>query len=240
MKKVLGCIRRACDDFRLIEPGDRIALGVSGGKDSVLLMHAMRLYRYFSPVPFKFLAIHLSLGFPGVDAAPLETYARENGIDFITVPTDIAEVVFDIRKEKNPCSLCAKLRRGSLNDHAKRLGCNKVALAHHRDDALETFFLSLFYEGRIYTLSPRSYLDRTGLTLIRPMLYLPERHIANTVRRLSLPVVENPCPANGNTKRQEMKEFVGRIAAEIPGAKERMLHALQNTGAYSLWDKAKP
>jgi tRNA(Ile)-lysidine synthase TilS/MesJ len=240
MKKVLGCIRRACADYSLIESGDHIAVGVSGGKDSVLLMHAMRLYRYFSPVPFTFCAIHLGLGFAGTDAAPLNAYARENGVPFHTVPTDIAKIVFDIRKEKNPCALCAKLRRGVLNDHAKRLGCNKLALAHHRDDALETFFLSLFYEGRLYTLSPRSYLDRIGLTLIRPMLYLPEHHIVNTVRRLSLPVVENPCPANGHTKRQEMKELIGRIAAEFPGAKERMLHALKNTGGYSLWDKAKP
>ena len=239
MKKVLGCIRRACADYRLIDPGDRIALGVSGGKDSVLLMHAMRLYQYFSPVPFTFCAVHLQLGFPGTDASPLKAYARENGVPFHVVPTDIAAVVFDIRKEKNPCSLCAKLRRGALNDHAKRLGCNKVALAHHMDDALETFFLSLFYEGRVYTLSPRSYLDRTGITLIRPMLYLPEKHIRNAVRRLSLPVAENPCPADGRTKRQEMKALLGRIAAEIPGAKERMLHALQNTEAYGLWDRAK-
>ncbi|MFZ5975729.1 MAG: tRNA lysidine(34) synthetase [Bacillota bacterium] len=239
MKKVLGCIRRACDDFRLIDPGDRIAVGVSGGKDSTLLLHAIRLYRYFSPVPFTFCAIHLQMGFEDMDAAPLADYARQSGIDLHIVPTDIAAVVFDVRKEKNPCSLCAKMRRGALNNYAKQLGCNKVALAHHMDDALETFFLSLFYEARIYTLSPRSYLDRTDLTLIRPMLYLPEKHINNTVRRLSLPVIHNPCPANGRTKRQDMKEFISSIAAQIPGAKEKMLHALQNTGAYSLWDKAK-
>ena len=239
MKKVLGCIRRACDDFSLIDPGDKIAIGVSGGKDSVLLLHAMRLYRYFSPVPFTFCAIHLDLGFQGVDTSALQDYARDNGIQLHVVPTDIASVVFDVRKEKNPCSLCAKMRRGVLNGHAKRLGCNKVALAHHMDDALETFFLSLFYEGRIYTLSPRSYLDRTDLTLIRPLLYLPERHIEHTIKRLSLPVIHNPCPADGRTKRQDMKEFLSRLASEVPGAKEKMLHALQNTGAYSLWDKAR-
>lgn len=239
MKKVLGCIRRACDDFKLIEPHDRIAVCVSGGKDSVLFMHAMRLYQYFSPVPFTFRAVHLHMGFKNMDISPLENFARDNGIPLDVLPTDNADIVFNIRREKNPCSLCAKLRRGALNEHAVKLGCNKVALAHNMDDALETFFLSMFYESRLYTLAPRSYLDRTGLTLIRPMLYIPEKHIINTVRRLGLPVVRNPCPANGRTKRQDMKEFISRIAAELPGSKDRMLTALKNTEGYSLWDKAK-
>ncbi len=240
MKKVLGCIRRACRDFDLIQAHDRIALGISGGKDSMLLLHAMQLYTYFSPVPFTFTAIHLNPGFAGMDPSPLKAYAEASGVELHIVDTDIADIVFNKRREKNPCALCAKMRRGVLHKTALRLNCNKVALAHHMDDALETLFLSMFYEGRLFTLSPRSYLDRTGLTLIRPMLYLPERHIVNTVKRLGLPVVHNLCPANGRTRRQETKEFISSLAARMPGVKERMLHALQNTEKYALWDKAKP
>lgn len=237
MKKVLGCIRRACKDFDLIQPNDHIAVGVSGGKDSILLLYAMSLYKYFSPIPFTFCGIHLNLGFDSVDNSALIEYAKAQNIELHVVETEIADVVFNVRKEKNPCSLCAKMRRGALNERAKKLGCNKVALGHSMDDALETFFLSMFYEGRLYTLSPKSYLDRTDITLIRPMLYIPEKHIINTVSKLNLPIVNNPCPANGNTKRQDMKELVSSLAKQFPGVKDKMLHAFQNTNKYNMWDK---
>lgn len=235
MKLVLGNMRRTDADFGLIQPGDRVAVGCSGGKDSTLLLYAMKLYQYFSPNPFSLCGIMLDMGW-GCDPSPLVDFCHQENIPLHVVPTDIKQVVFDIKKETNPCALCAKLRRGALYRTAKFLGCNKVAFGHHADDALETLMLSLFYEGRIHTFSPISYLDRADVTLIRPLLYTPEHHIISTVQKKGLPVIHNPCPANGVTQRQHMKELLRKLNREIPGVPDKMLGALRNVPQYNLWE----
>ena len=237
MKKILGAMRRCCEDFNMIAPGDRIAVGVSGGKDSMLLLTALAMYRDHMGIPFEVEAITLMTGIPVADYTPVaETCARLN-VPCTLQPSDISEIVFNRRHEKNPCALCAKLRRGALNDIAVQRGCNKVALGHHRDDALETFLLSMFYEGRLHTFQPVTRLDRTGLTVIRPLLYISEKEIIGAARKLNLPIVQSTCPASGETKRQEMKEMLNAICRQIPTARQYMLNALKNTAQYGLWDK---
>jgi len=237
MKKILGCIRRADQDFSMIQEGDRIAVGLSGGKDSLTLLKALRLYQYFSKTPFQLEAITLTMGLEPFDLSGVEKLCAELGIRYTVRHTQIGKIIFEARKEKNPCSLCANMRRGALHNVALELGCNKVALGHHREDVIETFFLSLFYEGRLNTFSPVTYLDRKKITLIRPMIYVPEKEIISYARRENLPVVHNPCPANGLTKRQYMKDLMTSICRDIPGAKERVIGALRNKEQYNLWDK---
>lgn len=237
MKKVLGCIRRADQDFHMIQEGDRIAVGVSGGKDSLVLLNALRLYQYFSKVPFQLEAITLTMGLEPFDLSGVKKLCEDLEVPYTIRHTQIGKIVFEERKEKNPCALCANLRRGALHNVALELGCNKVALGHHREDAIETFFLSLFYEGRLNTFSPVTYLDRKKITLIRPMVYVPEKHIISVARKMQLPIVPSPCPANGQTKRQAMKDFMNALCKDIPNAKEMVLSALQNTKQYNLWDK---
>ena len=173
MKKVLGCIRRACEDFHLIEDGDIVAVGVSGGKDSLLLLYALSLYRKFAPQRFELKGLTLTMGLEPFDTSKVAALCEKLGVEYIVRPTEIGRIIFEERHEKNPCSLCAKMRRGALNDLAKECGCNKVALGHHRDDALETLLLCLLHEGRIHTFHPKSYLSKVDLTVIRPMVYLP-------------------------------------------------------------------
>lgn len=240
MKYVLGCIRRADEDFRLIEPGDRILIGVSGGKDSLLLLRAMQLYRMFTHQRFEMVAATLEMGLePSLDTRGIQSLCDQIGVSYLVRPTNIGPLLFQERKEKNPCSLCAKMRRGMLTSLAKELGCNKVALGHHREDALETLFLSLLYEGRLHTFSPLTYLDRSDITQIRPMVYVPEKRIISLAAQLMLPVTKSPCPAAGNTKRQEMKELIAHMESLRPGATAQMLRALQDTQGYGLWDKVK-
>ena len=229
-------MRQADEDFGLIQADDRIAVGVSGGKDSTLLLYAMKLYQYFCPQPFTFCGIMLDMGYPEFDPTPLTTFCEREDILLHVVPTDIKKVVFDIRQESHPCALCAKLRRGALYRTARFLGCNKVALGHHMDDALETFLLCMFYEGRLHTFSPKSYLDRANVTLIRPMIYLGEKHVIHMVNKKKLPVLHNPCPANGYTKPQDMKELITNLCKSNPKAREQMLGALKNVPQYDLWD----
>lgn len=228
MKKVLGCVRRADQDFNLIEPGDHIMVGVSGGKDSVLLVKALRLYQYFSKKDFRLTAATLTMGIGNADYEPVAAMCRELGVPYVVRETNIGRIVFEERKEKNPCALCANMRRGALNTLANELGANKVALGHHREDVLETFLLSLLYEGRIHTFSPRTELARSGITVIRPMVYLPENHIKHVVRVQSLPIVKSPCPAGGKTKREDMKALLTQLCKHSPDLKEKMLHALKN------------
>ncbi len=239
MKKVLGCIRRADKDFGLIEEGDRVCVGVSGGKDSLLLLRAMALYRKFSPAKFEVMGITLTMGWAGFDASGIEAMAQQLDVPYEIIPTQIGKVVFEERKEKNPCSLCANMRRGALNDAAKARGFNKVALGHHREDVLETLLLSALYEGRLHTFRPKTYLSRADLTVIRPMVYLSEKYIIGKARELELPVAHNPCPANGLTKRQEMKELLAKLTATVPDAPEKLLSALRNEAQYGLWDKPR-
>ena len=236
MKKTLGCLRKADHDFMLIEPGDRIAVGVSGGKDSLLLLHAMSLYRKFSHKDFSVSAVTVTLGLEPFDLSGVRHLCEELEIPYIVKETQIGEIIFEYRKEKNPCALCAKMRRAVLAKACQESGCNKLALGHHREDVLETLFMSLFYEGRFHTFHPKTLMSRTGITVIRPLVYLPESHVKHMLKTLSLPVVSSPCPANGETKRQEMKELMKKLRAIYPDASERLLHALQQDH-YDLWQK---
>lgn len=237
MKEILGCIRRADQDFGMIRAGDKVAVGVSGGKDSLLLLYAMALYRKFCPEPFELEALTLTMGMEPFDVSGIRTLCERLEVPYIVRETEIGKVIFEERKEKNPCSLCAKMRRGALNELCVERGVNKLALGHHRDDAEETLLLSLFYEGRIHTFQPVTYLSRTGITQIRPMLYVSEKDIIHEARVLELPVVKSPCPADGYTKRQDMKELLDYICRKIPNAREQMLSALRNREQYGLWDE---
>ena len=237
MKTVLGCIRKADTDFGMIEPGDRIAVGVSGGKDSLLLLYALSLYRRFSGKDFTLQAITLKLGLEPFDVSGIAALCEKIGVPYTVIETQIADVIFNVRKESNPCALCAKMRRGALNDAAVAAGCNKVALGHHREDATETLLMSLIFEGRLHTFHPNTYLSRKGITVIRPMIYLPEKHVKHMNRVLELPTVKNPCPADGHSKREEIKELIRTLSKTYPDLKDYMLSALRNTQQYGLWDR---
>ena len=237
MKDILGCVRRADQDFHMIAPGDRVAVGVSGGKDSLLLLYALALYRRFCPHPFELEALTLTMGMEPFDLSGVRALCEQLEVPYTVRETEIGRVIFEERKEKNPCSLCAKMRRGALNDLCIERGIRKIALGHHRDDALETLLLSLFYEGRVHTFQPVTYLSRTDITQIRPLLYVPEKQIIHYAKALELPVVPSPCPANGYTKRQDMKDLLDHICRQIPNAREQMLSALRNEEQYGLWEK---
>ncbi len=234
MRKLLSYTRRAVDDYNMINEGDRVAVGVSGGKDSIALMLALNGLKRFYPKKFELVAITLSLGFEGADYSPLIKLCEENGIELIIEQTNIAEIVFDIRKEESPCSLCAKMRRGALHDVAIKHGCNKVALGHHNDDVIETFFLCLFQEARISCFAPVTYLDRRNITLIRPFIYVPENEIKHFIKANDIEVIHNPCPADGVTKRQYMKDLIRDLCKENIGLKERIFHAV-NTSKIDGW-----
>lgn len=229
MQRLLSYTRRAVDDFQMIQPGDHIAVGVSGGKDSMTLMLALNQLRRFYPNPFRLTAICLTMGYEDVDYRPLRQLCEENDIPFVLYPTQIAQIIFDVRKEPNPCSLCAKLRRGILHNVAIANGCNKVALGHHMDDVIETFFLCLLHEGRISCFSPVTHLDRKNIHLIRPFIYLPEKEIKRYVRANRLPVIYNPCPANGHTQRQYVKELLADLGKTHKGLKKRLFRAVANS-----------
>ena len=236
MKKTLGCIRRADSDFHLIEDGDHIAVGVSGGKDSLLLLNALSLYRRFSHKNFMVTAVTVTLGLEPFDLSGISELCKELDIPYVVKETQIGEIIFEYRREKNPCALCAKMRRAVLAKACQELGCGKLALGHHREDVLETLLMSLFYEGRFHTFHPKTLMSRTGITVIRPLVYLPESHVKHMLKTLSLPVVSSPCPVNGETKREEMKELIRRLKTVYPDAPERMLHALRQDH-YDLWQK---
>lgn len=223
MNRILSLVRRCVEDYEMIAPNDRIAVGVSGGKDSLMLLMALAKLREFYPIPFQVEAFTLDMGHadgrPGMDFAPVARLCRELDVPFTLLESEIHHIIFDVRREKNPCSMCAKMRRGALHSALKERGLNKIALGHHYDDAVETFFLSLIFEGRLSCFQPVTWLDRTEITQIRPLLYCGENLIRHTAERLDLPVVENPCPANGNTKRQEIKELIYELNGRYPGLK---------------------
>lgn len=237
MKKVLGCMRRACEEFSMIEDGDRIAVGVSGGKDSMLLLYALSLYRRYMKIDYNLVAITVDLGLEGFDLGPVAAYIRTLGVDYHIEKTDIGEIVFDRRKEKNPCSLCSKMRKGAFYKAAKELGCNKAAFAHHLEDLTGTLLMSLIYEGKIKTFSPVTYLSRQDITLIRPFLYLEEREIIGQIYNLKIPVVKNPCPVDGSTKRADVRELLGELRKYNPDVKKNLLAAIRNVDQYRLWDR---
>lgn len=239
MRKLLSQMRKCIRDYQMLAPGDRVAVGVSGGKDSLTLLRLLAELREYPPVPFELLAVTLDLGYPEMDFSTVAELCRQLDVPYAVRQTQIREIVFDIRREENPCALCAKLRRGILNETAVELGANKVALGHHYDDVLETFLLSLVYEGRLGSFLPVTYLDRTGLILIRPMLYIHEKSIANFARRQALPVVHNPCSADKNTKREEMKDLLYELEGRYPGLKDNLMGGLQRSPLPG-WRPVKP
>ena len=227
MQKMMGLMRRCIDDYHMIEAGDRIAVGVSGGKDSLTLLTVLAALRAYYPKPFALEALSIDMGLGGMDFAPVEALCHELDVPFTIRHTEIGKIIFDYRKEKNPCSMCAKMRRGALNDLILEHGFNKVALGHHFDDAVETMLMSLLYEGRIGCFEPVTYLSRTGVTQIRPMLYVGEQAIEHFAARMQLPVVHNTCPADKHTKRQEVKELIVTLQAQYPDLKTKIFGAMQ-------------
>lgn len=227
MNAFTGTVRRAVDDYNMIEAGDKVAVGVSGGKDSLLLLLALSRLRRYYPKPFELEAITVELGFEGMDFSPVAELCRELEIPYIRRKTDIKEIVFDLRKEDNPCSLCAKMRRGALNNIINETGANKLALGHHFDDAVETFMLSLFFEGRIGCFEPKTYLDRSGVTLIRPLIYVGEKRLISLAEKLELPIVENPCPQDRSSKRSEIKQLLAQMSKDYPDMRSKVFGAMQ-------------
>jgi tRNA(Ile)-lysidine synthase TilS/MesJ len=229
MQKILGYMRRAIFEYDLISPGDRIAVGVSGGKDSLVLLKGLHLLRRFIGIDYELVAITADMRFGGnpTDFSRVSEFAAEMSIPYIIEPTDIAEIVFDIRKEKNPCSLCAKMRRGILHEVSKREGCNKIALGHSFNDTVETFVMNLFVEGRIGCYSPKSYLSRRDLTLIRPLVFAPEKEIKRAAYKNDFPIVKSPCPEDGHTKRQDIKEFLAERERLDKGFTERLFGSMR-------------
>jgi len=227
MQKLLGLVRRCADDYHMIEAGDRIAVGISGGKDSLALLVLLENLRRFYPKPFELHAVTIDMGLQNMDFGPVSELCKRLGVPYTRVETQIGPVVFEQRKEKNPCSMCAKMRRGLLNETLLKLGCNKLALGHHYDDAVETFMMSLLYEGRISCFQPVTLMDRAGVIQIRPMLYISEQSIARFAEREQLPVVENTCPADKNTKREEIKTLIDKLAETYPDLRAKVFGAMQ-------------
>lgn len=222
-------MRKAIDDYNMIEEGDRIAVGISGGKDSLTLLYALNALRRFYPKHFELFAVTVDLGFQNLDLSKIEALCKELEVPYTIIKTDIAEIVFNQRQESNPCSLCSKMRKGALNDAMKANNCNKVAYAHHKDDVVETMMLSLVYEGRFHTFSPVTYLDRTGITVIRPLIYINEADVIGFVNSNQVPVVKSPCPADKHTKREYIKKLVDGINLDAKGVRARMFTAIRES-----------
>ena len=226
MKRLLSFVRRAVDDYKMIDEGDRIAVGVSGGKDSLALLVALAELRRFYPKKFEVVAITVDMGFEGGDFSQIEEFCRRLHVEYRIVKTDIAKIIFEVRREPNPCSLCAKMRRGSLHAEAQAAGSNKVALGHHYDDAVETFMMNLFFEGRLGCFSPVSYLSNRKITLIRPLLYATEKDVQYFARKTNLPVAVSLCPEDHATERENMKNLLTELEKTNKGVKHRIFHAM--------------
>lgn len=239
MKRILGCIRRADERYKMIRNGDKVCVGVSGGKDSLLLMYGLKLYQRFSYTNFDMCAVMLDLGISDQDYECVAEFARSIDVPFDILKTDIGDVVFNVRKESHPCALCAKLRRGALNDAARQRGCNLVALGHNRDDVIETFFMSMLYESRLNTFGPVTYLGRKDVTVIRPLVFLPEKYALSVAKKLELPIRKPNCPVAGNTKREEMKDVIRYFNSIMPDAEERIMKAISDTEKYGMWDRLR-
>lgn len=222
-----GLLRRCVDDYHMIEAGDGVAVGVSGGKDSLVLLRGLKHLQTYYPAPFRLEAVTIDLGFPGMDYSPVEAMCREIDVPYTLVKTDIREIVFDVRKEDNPCSLCAKMRRGALNDVLNARGLNKLALGHHFDDAIETFLMSLLFEGRISCFKPVTHMTRANVWQIRPMVYAGEGTVAHLAEKLALPVVENTCPMDTESKRHEIKTLIKELSRTYPDLKSKVFGAMQ-------------
>lgn len=234
LQRLLSYTRKAVDEYNMIQEGDHIAVGISGGKDSLTLLYALHGLKRFYPQKFNLSAVTVDLGFENFNLEPIQTLCRELDVPYKIVKSDIYDILFNVRQESNPCSLCAKMRKGALNEAVKEMGCNKVAYAHHKDDIIETMLLSLIFEGRFYSFSPKTYLDRMDLTVIRPMMFVDEMEVIGFRNKYALPVVKGKCPVDGHTKRQYAKELLKELNKEHPGTKERMFHAIL-TGDIKGW-----
>lgn len=236
MQKVLSTMRKAIEKYNLIEDGDNIAVGVSGGKDSLVLLKALADFKKFGLYNYNLCAITIDNYSGEISYDGLKKFCAEIDVPLHIEQTDINKVVFEIRKEKNPCSLCAKMRRGALNSVCQKLGCNKLALAHHKQDVVTTFFMSLIYEGRLNTMQPMSYMSQTGITLIRPLFLTEESKIIHASREF--PILKSICPANNNSKRKEIKDFVTQVEQQFPGARKRIENAILSPERYNLLSSA--
>lgn len=229
MKRIVSLVRKAVDEYGMIREGERVAVGVSGGKDSMILLWALALLSRYHPSNFTVVGVSVDPGF-GADFTPIREFAEKIGVEYHVKETQLKEIIFDERKEKSPCSLCSKMRRGALNDMAKEYGCDTLALGHHMDDVLETFFLSLLYEGRINCFSPFTYLDRSRVTQIRPMIYVRECDVKSAIKRNNVPVMPKVCPVDGITKREDMKHIIRDLESKTsPGLKKRLFHAISSS-----------
>lgn len=236
MQQLLGRVRRCIEDYRMIEAGDRIAVGVSGGKDSLVTLLALARLRRFLPTPFTLEAITLDMGMPNMDYTPVAQLCEELEVPYTRINVPVYEILFEERKEKNPCSLCAKLRRGSLNTALTERGISKIALGHHYDDAVETMMMNLLFEGRIGCFQPVTFLDRTGVTQIRPLLYCHEDEVQRIANREKLPIVHNTCPIDGHSRRQEVKELLTSMEKRYPDLKQKIFGAMQRYPLYGWRD----
>lgn len=228
LQRLYSYVRQAIDKYKMIDDGDKIAVGVSGGKDSLTLLYALKGLQRFYPKKFDIEAITVDLGFDNFDLGAIRQLCMELDIPYTVIPTEIGSIVFEQRHEKHPCALCAKMRKGALNDKALSLGCNKIAYGHHRDDLVETMLMSLIYEGHFYAFPPVTYLERTGLTVIRPLMYISESEIIGFSNKQKLPVAKSPCPANGHTRREYVRNLMHQINRENPGAIDKMFTAVVN------------
>jgi tRNA(Ile)-lysidine synthase TilS/MesJ len=227
IQRILSHVRKAVEEYDMIENGDKIAVGISGGKDSLTLLCALAHLRIFLKKEFTIIAVTIDMGFENSDFSAIAKLCHELEVEYKVIPTEIYEIIFNVRKEKNPCSLCARMRRGALHDASKELGCNKIALGHHYDDVVETFMLNLFFEGRIGAFSPVTYLSRKDLTLIRPLIYTHEKEIVSFANKEEIPVVKSPCPADGHTERAKMKDYLALFDKEHSGLYYRIMGAIQ-------------
>lgn len=227
LQQLYSYTRKAIADYGLIEDGDKIAIGISGGKDSLTLLYALAGLQRFYPKHFELIAVTVDLGYESFDTSAIADLCNTLDVPYHVIHTEIAKIIFEERKESSPCSLCAKMRKGALNQAIKELGCNKVAYAHHMDDVIETAFLSMIFEGRFYSFPPKTYLDDTDITVIRPMIYVSESEVKGFQNKYTLPIVQNPCPVDGNTKREYVKNLIRQMNLDHPGVKPRLFHAIQ-------------
>lgn len=227
MQKILGYMRKAIDEYNMIEDGDKIAVALSGGKDSFTLLLGLKNLQRFYPKKFDIIGVTINPGFEFFDSSLIKDFCDKLDVPFFEEHSHAQEIVFEIRKEKNPCSLCANLRRGALNTVAKREGCNKIALGHNEEDVLETFLLNLFYAGSIGTFSPKSYMNKSEITLIRPLIYAPEKYIQNFVKRNNIEVMSKACPMDGNSKREDMKKLIQSFYKDLPHIRSNLYGAIK-------------
>lgn len=229
MQKILGQMRKAVEEFHMIEEGDRIAVALSGGKDSITLLMALKNLQRFYPKKFELIAITVNPGFEFFDTSILYDICKEIDVELVVAESHIKEIVFDIRKEKNPCSLCANLRRGILNTTAIEHNCNKIALGHNEDDVLETFLMNVLYTGNISTFAPVSYMDRSKMTLIRPLIYVSEKQTNSFIKRKEIKIMPKACPMDGFSKREEIKQLLYNLSKQIPHVRANMYGAIKRS-----------